>query len=64
MALSKKARQEVMKAVKRDPSLARVAKALGVSQPKQWGDDPPLPLPEDPKERERFLLGHNPDWGQ
>lgn len=64
MALSKKAREEVIEAVKRDPSLAPVAKALGVSVPREWGDDPSLPLPEDPKERERFRLGHNPDWGQ
>ena len=64
--MTKKERQEIAEAVKRDPSLRRVAEALGVPVVNGgWGagDDPSLPLPSDPQERGRYLRGAS-DWGK
>lgn len=61
--MNDKQRQEITEAVKRDPSLRQVAEALGVRVVQEWGDDPSLPLPDDPQERQRFLLGGS-DWGR
>lgn len=61
--MNRKQQQEIAAAVRRDPSLRRVAEALGVKVAQDWGDDPSLPLPDDPQERERFLRGAS-DWGE